>query len=189
MAQSIPALSGVNRGSDRTGDSAEPRFLAIGRIVRAHGVRGDLVVEVWTDFPERFYTMEVAYLGNAQEAEPRRVVSARPYKDRVLLRFEDCSDRSSAERLTGLLVQIPVEEAHPLPEGEYYPHQLVGMEVVTTDGEHLGHLSEVLFAPANDIYVVSRSQGELWLPAIADVVQQVDLAAKRMVVKLLDGLI
>ena len=189
MAQAVPAPGAANGGSDRMVDSAEPRFLAIGRILRAHGVRGDLVVEVLTDYPERFYTLEVAYLGDAYAAEPRRVVAARPYKDRVLLRFEACDDRTSAERLSGLLVQIPIEEAHPLPEGEYYPHQLVGMEVVTTDGELLGYLSEVLFAPANDIYVVTRSKGELWLPAIADVVQQVDLVAKRMVVKLLDGLI
>ncbi len=176
-------------GSDEISGSSEPRFVAIGQIVRSHGVRGEVAVEVWTDFPERFAPLSTVYLGDAVTAERRQISSVRWHKDRVLLTFRGCADRTCADRLRGLLVQIPVEEAMPLPEGEYYPHQLVGLSVISLDGEDLGRIVEVLFTKANEIYVVKGPRGELWLPAVADVVERINLEERRVVVRLLPGLI
>ena len=175
-------------GSDGVGHSTEPRFIAIGRILRPHGVRGEVVVEVWTDFPQRFDTIETVYLGNEMEAEAWQVTNTRWHKDQILLKLEGCEDRTAAERLRGLLVQIPIEEAMPLPEGEYYPHQLVGLDVVTVEGEDLGRLSDVLFTNANEVYVVIGPRGQILLPAIAEVILKVDLKAGQMVVRLMEGL-
>jgi len=177
------------RGSGRAINSTEPRFVAIGRIVQPHGVRGEVSVEVLTDFPERFDTLEVVYLGSASEAEARQVKAARWHQDRVLLSFEGCEDRTAAEGLRGLLVQIPIEEAMPLPEGEYYAYDLIGLDVVTVEGEALGRVDDILFTGANDVYVVVGPRGQILLPAIADVVERIDLSAGQVVVRLMDGLV
>jgi 16S rRNA processing protein RimM len=177
------------RGSGREINSTEPRFVAIGRIVQPHGVRGEVSVEVLTDFPERFDTIEVVYLGGASEAEARQVKTARWHQNRVLLSFEGCEDRTAAEGLRGLLVQIPIEEAMPLPEGEYYTHDLIGLDVLTVEGEALGRVNDILFTGANEVYVVVGPRGQILLPAIADVVERIDLSAGQMVVRLMDGLV
>lgn len=189
MQSARPVTDGDRRGSDGITDSAEPRFLAIGRIVRAHGLRGEVAVEVLTDFPERFDSIKVVYLGDSQQADLWEVIASRWNKDRALLTLGGCEDRSTAETLRGLLVQIPVEEAMSLPEDEYYPHQLVGLDVVTVEGEDLGRISEVIFTNANEVYIVVGSRGQLFLPAIADVIDQVDLDGGRMTVRLIDGLV
>jgi 16S rRNA processing protein RimM len=129
------------------------------------------------------------YVGDALEAQPWQVKQARWHSDRILLSLAGCEDRNRAEQLRGLLVQIPVEEAMPLPEDEYYPHQLVGLDVVTREGEELGRLSEVVFTGANEIYVVASPRGQILLPAIADVIERVDLEEGYIVVNLIDGLI
>jgi 16S rRNA processing protein RimM len=177
------------RGSDQGINSTEPRFVAIGRIVQPHGVRGEVSVEVLTDFPERFDTIEVVYLGSASEAEARRVKTSRWHQDRVLLSFEGCEDRTAAEELRGLLVQIPAEEVMPLPEGEYYAHDLIGLDVLTVEGEALGRVNDILFTGANEVYVVVGPRGQILLPAITDVVERIDLSAGQIVVRLMDGLV
>ncbi len=178
--------------SPRDSGSTQPefRYIAIGRVVRAHGIKGEISVAVMTDFPERFGTTEWVYLGSEYEAEPYRIVSHRWHKSNVLLTLEGVPDRTTAETLQGLLVQIPVEAVTPLPEGSYYLYQLIGLDIVTTDGEHLGKLTDVLETKANDVYIVKGpDQKELLLPAIPDVIKEVDLENGRITVNLLDGLI
>ncbi len=188
MRSERPMIDEDMRGSDEQTNSSEPRFIAIGRIIRAHGLRGELAVEVLTDFPERFDTIEVVYLGDSQRADIWEVAATRWNKNRILLTLEGCEDRTTAEGMRGLLVQIPIEEAMSLPEDEYYPHELVGLDVVTVDGEELGRISEVIFTNANEVYVVVGPRGQVLLPAIADVIDHVDLKAGRISVKLMDGL-
>jgi 16S rRNA processing protein RimM len=189
MRSDRPTIDSDRRGSDGTTDATEPRFLAIGRINRPHGLRGEVTVEVLTDFPERFDTIEVIYLGDSQRADAWEVAASRWNRDRVLLTLRGCEDRRTAEGLRGLLVQIPIEEAMPLPEGEYYPHELVGLDVVTVEGEELGRISEIIFTNANEVYVVVGPRGRLLLPAIADVIDQIDLDGGQVTVRLIDGLV
>jgi len=189
MRSTRPTPDAHQRGSGETSDSPEPRFIAIGQIIRPHGVHGEVLVAVLTDFPERFDALQVVYLGDAQEADPWQVTAARWHRDQVLLKFQGCPDRTAAEQLRGWLVQIPVEETMPLPEGEYYVHQLIGLDVVTPEGEKLGQVSQVLFTNANEVYVVSGPRGEILLPAIADVIERIDLDAHQMQVRLIEGLV
>ena len=166
------------------------RYLAIGRIVRAHGVQGEVSMTVLTEFPERFETTKQVYLGNEVEATPYTLEGYRWHKQNLLLTLAGVNDRTEAEKLRNLLVQVPVEEAVPLPEGEFYLYQLVGLKVVTASGQPLGHLVDVLETGANNVYVVEDATGkQLLLPAIAEVVKTIDFEQRQMTVELLDGLI
>lgn len=186
-----PAQENNVGGSSRSSGKRRPelRYLAIGQVARAHGLRGELSVTVLTEFPERFKDTDWVYLGNEQEAEAYRLESYRWHKPNILLKLEGIDDRTQAEQLRGLLVQVPVGEAVPLPEGSYYLYQLIGLEVVDTRGETLGTLTDVIETGANDVYVVQTKGKEVLLPAIPDVIKSVNLAEGRVVVEVMEGLI
>jgi 16S rRNA processing protein RimM len=179
-----------DRGSGRQGRAPEPRYLAIGQVAGAHGIQGELKVSILTEEPTRFDRLAVVYVGRAEEQpQPRQVVAYRFHHERVLLRLLGCDDRASAEALRGAYIQVPIEEAIPLKEGEYYEHQIVGLQVSTTAGESLGEVVEILYTGANDVYVVkSTGRRDILLPAIAGVVVEVDLEAGRLVVEIPEGL-
>lgn len=178
---------GGSRGSGL--QQPELRYLAIGKVIRAHGVRGEISVTVLTEFPERFASTEWVYLGNEFEADPYQLEGYRWHKRKVLLKLAGVTDRTQAEQLKGQFVQIPLENAMPLPEGSYYLYQLLGLEVVTTDGNVLGPIVDIIETGANDVYVVDNEQRQILLPAIPDVVQSVDLEEGRMLIKVIEGLI
>jgi 16S rRNA processing protein RimM len=180
----------MGKSSESSGpQQPELRYLAIGRVVRAHGLRGELSVTVLTEFPDRFEIMEWVYLGNEFEASPYRIEGYRWHKDNILLTLAGITDRTQAEALRGQLVQIPVEEAAPLPEGQYYLYQLIGLQVFTTQGEKLGTISQILETGANDVYVVENDDRQILLPGIPEVVQAIDIARGQMLVNVIDGLI
>ena len=168
---------------------SEFRYLAIGRIVKAHGIGGEVSMTVLTDFPERFAETDWVYLGNEFEATAYRLQSYRWHKQNILLQLVGITDRTQAEQLRGQFVQIPVEEAVALPDGQYYLYQLIGVQVVTTTGESLGTVTNILETGANDVFVVQNNQQEILLPDIPDVVRSIDLDKNEMTVQLIEGLI
>lgn len=169
-------------------NSAEPHFLAVGRVIKPHGVRGEVRVQLMTDVPERFEWLEAIYVG---EANPRRVAieSVRYHQDFVLLKLAGYPSRTEAEQLRGELLQVLESEAVPLEEDEYYLHQLLDLEVVTDDDRNIGRLVEVLETGANNVFVVDGPNGQLLLPDIPDVIKEIDIENGRMVITPLDGLI
>ncbi len=169
-------------------DSAEPRFLAVGRVIKPHGVHGEVRVEMMTALPERFKWLKTIYVG---ERNPRRVAveSVRFHQEFVLLKLAGYPTRTEAEALRNELLQVPEEEAIPLEEGEYFLHQLIGLEVLTEDGQSLGRLTDVLETAANNVFVVSGANGEILIPDIPDVVQDVDVAGGRVTIRPLPGLL
>ena len=170
----------------------EPRYLAVGQVSRPHGVRGELRVQILTDYPARLAQHAYLYLASPDSPETMRrytVEKLRWHRGVLLLKLDGCDDRNRAEELRGQLVQIPLEEAVPLEEDEYYHFQLIGVRVETEGGEHLGQVIQVLETGANDVYVVRGPRGELLLPAVDDVVLELDLELKRMVVHLLPGML
>ncbi|MCX7681268.1 MAG: ribosome maturation factor RimM [Anaerolineae bacterium] len=169
-----------------------PRYVSVGEVVRPHGVRGELRVRILTEYPERLHVHTHFYLAHPDSAElvhRYTVERIRLHRGVLLLKLEGCDDRNAAEALRGMLVQIPLEDAVPLEEGEYYLFQLLGVEVETEHGERLGRVVEVLETGANDVYVVRGPRGEVLVPAISEVVRQLDLAAKRMIIHLMPGLL
>ncbi len=176
----------------KSSDSPQPelRYLAVGQVSRAHGLRGEISVTVLTDFPERFETTEWIYLGNEFEAEAYHLETYRWHKSNVLLTLAGVSDRTQAQQLQGLLVQVPIEESIPLPDGSYYLYQLMGLQVITSDKKVLGKIVDILETGANDVYLVrDENHIEILLPSIPDVVKSIDIDQGQMIVQLIDGLI
>ncbi len=165
----------------------ETEFIVIGEITKPHGVQGELRVKPHTDEPERFTWLEHVYVG---ETNPRlmAVEKARLHQGMVLLKLTAVNDRAAAEALRGEWLQVPEEEALPLEEGEYFLFQLEGLAVQTVEGEALGTLVRIIETGANNVFVVESEQGELLLPDIAEVVQEIDFDNGRMIVTLLPGL-
>ena len=160
--------------------------MAIARVLKPWGVHGELKLEVLTSFPDQLGRLTRVYLGD--EAVGHDVVRFRWNGHELLLQLVDVCDRNGAEPLRGQLVQIAREEAAPLQAGQFYEHQIVGLSVVTVDGQALGQVVEVLATGANDVYVVQGPRGEILLPARVEVVRAIDLDAGTMTVSLLPGL-
>lgn len=170
----------------------QPSYLAIGQIVGPHGIRGEVKVDVMTDFPERYRAGAKLYLGRGADdpaASAVEIATSRSHQGRMLVKLVSAPDRNAAELLRGLYLLIPEREAMPLGQHENYVHDLIGLRVETDAGENLGELVEIVFTPANDVYVVRGPHGEVLIPALRDVVLHVDLAARVMRVALPDGLL
>lgn len=170
----------------------EPSHIIVGQVRRPHGIRGEVRVEVLTDYPERLLQREYLYLAHHRSPDsvaPYPVESIRPHKGVLLVKLGGVEDRDAAEKLRGMLVQVPLEEAVPLEEGEYYHFQVIGMEVETEEGEWLGRVADVLGTSAHDVFIVHGPRGEILLPAIDDVVLELDTDKGQMIVHLLPGIL
>lgn len=168
----------------------EPSRLVVGRIVTAHGIRGECAVEVLSDAPERFERGAVLGAGDPDgDVSTLTVEKARQHQKKLLVKFREVPDRNGAEALRGVLLSIPASEAKAPAEGSYYPHQLEGLRVVDEDGGILGQLQEVLSTKANDIWVVRTPQGKrVMVPAVDEFVRAVDLEARRIVLAPIGGM-
>jgi 16S rRNA processing protein RimM len=163
-----------------------PEYLSVGEIVAPFGLRGELKVLLDTDFPELVLEATSLYIG---EPPVRYVVEwAQQMRGVVRLKLAGCDSREAAEALRGQVVQVRFEEAPTPGEGEYYYHQLIGLETWSEEGEYLGRVVEVFPTGSNEVLVVRGETGEILLPAIQEVVRQVDLVAGRLWVHLLEGL-
>ena len=158
----------------------------VGRITRAHGVKGEVAVMVLTEVGDRFEPGGVVYLEDGRRLS---VAESRPHRGRMLVAFEGVRDRDAADKLVQRNLVVPESESPPLPEGSYWDHQLVGSNVVTESGRPLGELRDVIHTPANDVWSAVDDAGvETLVPAIADVVVSVDVAGKRVLVREVPGL-
>jgi len=165
---------------------AEPAFVLIGRLQRVHGVRGEIAMRVLTDFPQRLRLGRKVFLG--PEHKQYTLSAVRTKAPLLLLSFEGVESREAAQMLTNLDVFSAVRELPALPEGSFYHHQLIGLQVFE-EAVLLGEISEVLETGANDVFVVrEEGGGELLLPNIPSVILMVDLEKRRMNVHILEGL-
>jgi len=166
----------------------EPEYLVVGFLRRPHGVKGEMLMDVHTDFPERLKTGMTLYVGD--QYQPMVVASRRPHASGMLVRFRGIKNPEKAGLFRNTWVYVPTANRPALPEGEYYHHQLIGLNVVTDEDRDLGVLADIIETGANDVYVVRDADGkEVLLPAIPPVILEVSLADRQMRVHLLDGLI
>jgi 16S rRNA processing protein RimM len=168
--------------------AGEPAFLEVGKVRRPHGVAGDVLVEIYTDFPERLQPDVEVYIG--EEHLPVRICRRRVHNDGLLLAFEKYTTPEQVGRFRNQIVYTSRKKAPKLSKGEYYQYQLMDMNVVDEAGHSLGKITGILETGANDVYEVTDEGGhEILLPAIADVILNVDLDRKMMRVHLLPGLL
>ncbi len=180
------AKAALDTGSPPEG---EPEYLVVGFLRRPHGVKGEILMDVHTDFPERLKTGKTVFVGDSYR--PMVMASLRPMGAAgMLVRFRGTKTPEEAGQYRNTWVYVPTADRPALPEGEYYHHQLIGLNVITDEGRALGVLVDVLETGANDVYVVRDAEGnETLLPAIPAVILEVALADRQMRVHLLDGLI
>ena len=156
----------------------------VGRVRRPRGTKGYVFVEVMSDYPNRFVPgQKVLVAGTVHVIQDMRTRG-----DGVLIKFEGIDSPEAAEKLRNSDVTVDTFHLLPLSKGVYYHYHLIGMQVYTTDRRHLGAISEVLETGSNDVYVVSDGLRELLVPAISEVVREVDTARGEMVVDLPEGL-
>lgn len=160
--------------------------VAIGRINAPWGLKGHVKVTPLTANPERFTVGAVVILDGVRA----RIADIETPLGFPCVLFEGHDGRNAAEALRGLLIEIPESDLPPLPEGEYYTHDLIGMSVVTTTGEPVGVLEQVLVTGANDVYLVRLpDQKDVLIPALGHIVVEVDVPGKRMVIEPVKGLL
>ena len=153
--------------------SDEPVFVLIGKFRRPHGIRGEIRMTVLTDHPELISPGQVIYAG--ERYRPYTVREIRWHGGDMLVSLKELPDRTAVEIFRNIMVYMKSEDMPELPEGEFFVHQLVGMEVITDQDEKLGTLKEILITGANDVYLVESPAGkELLLPAIEEVILDIN---------------
>jgi len=162
----------------------------IGIITKPQGIRGELRVLPTTDDPTRFELLvgKEIFLRVGDIERPYKLLQARQHKNFILIKLDGINDRNTAETLARAVITIPDDMALPLEEGEYFVRDLIGIDVETEDGEHLGVIGKVLHTGANDVYVIETENGSFMIPAIKKVILSVSIPNKKMIIHLLDGL-
>ena len=165
--------------------------VVVARVGRALGVKGDVLVDVLTDEPERRLVAGVDLLIMGSD-RVLRVESERPHGGRLCLHFTGIDDRTAAESLTGLMLEVErAEDERPQDPDEYYDDALIGLDVLTESGERVGAVTEVLHLPAQDVLAVRAVAGgrEILVPFVAEIVPVVDLDTARIVIRPPAGLL
>lgn len=165
-------------------------MLRVGVIASTHGVRGEVKVFPTTDDASRFNTLKQVTLDTGKEQIPLEIEHVKYFKNMVILKFKGYDNINDIEKYKSRDLLIPRDQAVELEEDEYFIADLIGLNVVTDEGEALGTLKDVMETGANDVYIVARSDGkELLLPAIGDCILDVDMEEGRMTVHIMDGLL
>jgi 16S rRNA processing protein RimM len=170
-------------------EKIEIEWATIGKVVAPFGVHGELKVLSLTDIPNRFAELETIYLG--PERTPHHITSVRPYKgEMVVLRLVGIEDANTAETLRNFELAIPVNQLAKLPPDSYYQHDILGLQVLTLSGRHLGPIVDIILTGSNDVYVIKAADGrQILIPAIKDVIKQVDLIRRMMYIEPIAGLL
>ncbi|MBO0912986.1 ribosome maturation factor RimM [Streptomyces laculatispora] len=165
--------------------------LVVARIGRAHGIKGEVTVEVRTDEPEIRLGPGAVLATEPASTGPLTIETGRVHSGRLLLRFEGVRDRTAAEALrnTLLIADVDPEELPEDPE-EFYDHQLMDLDVVLADGTEIGRITEITHLPSQDLFIVERPDGtEVMIPFVEEIVSEIDLEEQRAVITPPPGLI
>ncbi|MES9590722.1 MULTISPECIES: ribosome maturation factor RimM [unclassified Streptomyces] len=165
--------------------------LVVARIGRAHGIKGEVTVEVRTDEPELRLGPGAVLATEPAGVGPLTIETGRVHSGRLLLRFEGVRDRTAAEALRNTLLIAEVDPAElPKDPEEFYDHQLMDLDVVLADGTEVGRITEITHLPSQDLFIVERPDGsEVMIPFVEEIVTEIDLAEQRAVITPPPGLI
>ena len=165
------------------------QYLKVGVISSTHGIRGEVKVFPTTDSPERFETIKNVILETGKQQIPLEIAGIKYFKQFVIVKFKGIDNINDIEKYRGMELYVSREDAVELEDDEFYIADLIGMKVVTEDGD-LGVLKDIMETGANDVYIIDTEKyGELLLPAIHDCILDVDVENNVMIVHLLEGLV
>jgi len=169
----------VGTGSPKNG---EPVYLAIGRLGKPHGLDGGVIFYILSDFPERIKKGRQVFIG--EDHYPATIESIKDHPRGYIIQFKELTTVEQIEIFKSSFVFVNAAELPPLPKGEYYHHQLIGLDVFYTNGIRVGILSDILSTGANDVYViVDENKKEILYPALLNLIEKIDIESKLMVVK------
>jgi 16S rRNA processing protein RimM len=175
---------GKNTGSPK----GEPLYLSVGFLRRPHGVHGEIIMDLHTDFPERMKKGRKVFVGDGYN--PVTFENIRPHAKGLLIKLKGIDTPEDAGLFRNQWVFIKAKDAPPLPDGQIYKHELIGFRIVDENGNPLGELADILETGANDVYVVRDDSGkEILLPNIPSVILDMEVDSRTIRVHLLDGLI
>jgi 16S rRNA processing protein RimM len=168
--------------------TSEPVFLVVGKLRRPHGIHGEMIMNVMTDFPERLKMGMIVFVG--EEHQPMQIRSLRGHQQGLLVGFQSLLSPEAVGLLRNNLVYVKVSNLPALPEGEYYHHQVIGLRVVDESGTDLGRVSDVMSTGANDVFIVHQEDGnEFLLPVVDSMVLNIDIKKGEICARPLPGLI
>jgi len=173
---------------ERRGRGMPGDFIAVGRVTTFQGNRGEVRVLPFTDSPEQFSPGSKLRAIRKGVAKVLEVESVRRHKKFIIVKFAGIQCIDDAKLLRGALLEVAKSDLVTLPEGEYYVFQIEGLEVVTTEGRHVGKVVRVINGVAHDIYEVACGQGKVLIPAVREIVKNIDLELGTMIVDLIPGL-
>lgn len=165
-------------------------YLEIGQIVNTNGLKGLLVVNPFTDDIRRFENLETIYIVYNKQLIEKKITDVKYKKNQVLLKLSGIDSIEEAEKFRECYLKIDRKDAIKLPKDTYFIVDLIGLEVYTVDNEFLGKIDDIFQTGSNDVYVIKDELGkQILLPAISEVVKKVDIDNKKMIVKLIPGII
>ena len=166
------------------------KYLEIGQIVNTFGIKGMVKVKPFTDDIRRFDRLEKVYIKKQNEKKEYQIEEVKYHKEMVLIKFKGIDNIDAANLLKNSYLIVDREKEEPLEEGRYYIVDMLGIDVYTEEGNLLGKLDDIYNTGSNDIYVVKDELGkQVLLPALKEVIKQVDIENRKMVVHLISGLI
>ena len=175
------------RSINVTSTPREPRegFTAVGRVLRPHGLKGEIRVSAFSASAINLQRGRTVFLDGVR----RTVLRARPDRDAWIIQLGGMTDRAAVEALRGELLETPDAEVQRDDDESYFVHELLGLRVVTKDGQELGTIADVITTGANDVYVVDGPGGELLVPVISDVIDEIDMAERLVCITPLSGML
>jgi 16S rRNA processing protein RimM len=164
-------------------------LLVVGRIGRAHGLRGEVTIEVRTDQPELRFADGSVLITDPESVGPLKVIHAKNHSGRILIAFEGIYDRNSAEQVRNTLLLADIDPTETSDDDEYYDFQLIGSSVSLIDGTEVGEVSDVIHLPAQNLLAFRYQEREILIPFIHQFVPKVDIKSKQIVITPPPGLI
>ncbi|MBF0329447.1 MAG: 16S rRNA processing protein RimM [Nitrospirae bacterium] len=162
----------------------ENDLIAIGKITREWGIRGEVLIAPMTSDIERFKSLKkVAVEPLAGGLHWMDIKSLKSHKGMPLVAFKNIANPEDAKKLRGALVKVEQKDSPPLPDGFYYQHQILGLEAVNLSGDVLGRIESIIQTGSNDVYVIKAKGKELLVPAIKEVVKKIDLASGKIIIE------
>jgi 16S rRNA processing protein RimM len=145
-------------------------FITIGKIIATRGIKGKITIEVTTDFPQRFTPSSQVYVNR----QPMLIEDTEWHQKKAVIKLDAINSVTEARKVIGQLLEIDHDQLFPLPEGQYYHFEIIGLEVRTTEGELLGNITDILTTPSNDNYILNRADNQILIPAIEDVIVSIE---------------
>jgi 16S rRNA processing protein RimM len=165
-------------------------MIVVGRIGRSIGIRGELRLLPLTDDPKRFTMLKKVFLGISEEETQEKTIGSIEYRgENIVVKFVDVDSRNHSELFVGMYVFVPETLSVQPQHGKHFVHDIIGLKAVSQTGEELGVVVDILELPAQHVWVIKNANREVLIPAVTSFIERVDLAEKKVVINVIEGLL